>query len=666
MNRYLVYLIPALLFFGCSVEKKAQKAFTNAEYHEVIAKYEKLLQKEPQNPEYHLYIAESYKKSNRPHESVEHYRKAIEGGITADSVRMAYAYALKTAEDYSASKNQLQYVASNSDDSFYLSLANDEIQDINKLEKLKEKDNYFRVKNLEEINSDAAEYSPVYNDGFLYFASNRLNDKIYKGTGTPFTDIYRVQTKGAIVDLSTLEPLNDLINDANINEGSVTFTPDGRTMVFAKGNSGKKKGTADVNLFITRYRNGEWSEPRMLNINDPEYWNSTPAFNRNGRTLYFSSNRPGGQGGTDIWQATMDARGRFSNLRNLGPEINTPGNEAFPYISDDGHMYFSSDGHPGFGALDIFVAKRVNGEISVENLGVPVNSNMDDFGIYLFKADRGFFTSNREGGMGDDDIYTFLNEDPNLKIVNYFLEGITKTRNEDGSTEILPRVQVQILDYNGEVLDETVTEEDGSFRFRLYEHENYTLVGEKLGDTENYFVTRLPYTTVGKAADRDTLTDLVTDITYDTTLVLEKIEKNKVFVLENIYYDFNKYDIRPDAAQELDKLVQILQDNPHIKIELSSHTDSVDTERYNLFLSQKRAESAVKYIVSQGIEEDRLLAKGYGESQPIAPNTNPDGTDNPEGRQKNRRTEFKIIDVAARPNKGFNEDKYFQDEDDGS
>jgi peptidoglycan-associated lipoprotein len=665
MRKFFLFIIP-IMIFACSVEKRASKSFENAEYQEAINKYSSLLKKDPENPEYHLYIAEAYRKSNRPQQSVPYYEKALSEGINVDSVRLNYAYALKTIRDYTTSRDQLQYVASKSNNSDYLALANDAIQDLDRLEYLKEKSSYFRVKNLEEINTKSPEYSPIYNSGFLYFTSNRTADKIFKATGTPFTDIFRVKTQGANVDNTTVQSLDDNINEEGINEGSVTFTPDGRTMVFAKGNSGKKKGTADVNLYITRYRNEQWSEPRMLNINHPGFWDSTPAFSRNGRTLYFASNRPGGYGGTDIYSANMDARGRFTDVKNLGSEINTPKNEMFPYVSDEGHLYFSSDGHPGFGALDLFVARRVNGKISIENMGEPVNSNMDDFGIYLFKADRGFFTSNRTGGKGDDDIYTFVNQDPDLKIINYFLEGVTMTREENDQLTVLPRVQVKILDYNGEVLDEAVTEEDGKFKFRVYEHERYTLLGEKVGDAENYFVTRLPFTTVGRAADRDTLTQLVTEITYDTLLVLEKIKKNKIFVLENIYYDFNKYDIRPDAAQELDKLVTTLEDNPHIKIELSSHTDSVDTERYNLMLSQKRAESAVEYIVSQGIDPSRLLAKGYGESRPIAPNTNPDGTDNPEGRQKNRRTEFRIIDVAARPNKEFNEDKYFTDDEGGS
>src|SRR5690606_30239858 len=276
----------------------------------------------------------------------------------------------------------------------------------------------------------------------------------------------------------------------------------------------------------------------------------------------------------------------------------------------------------------------------------------DDFGIFLFRADRGFFTSNREGGKGDDDIYTFVNEDPNLKVVNYYLQGITYTTDSTG-LKVLPNTRVSLLDGEGELMQDFVTGNDGKFFFRVYEDEDYELVGE----TNGYLVKRQPYTTRGKSVDPNTLRQLVTNITLDTIVVLDRMELNRTFVLENIYYDFDKADIRPDAARELDKLVQLLADNPEIKIELSSHTDSVASVEYNLDLSQRRAESAVNYLIQRGISPDRLVPKGYGELRPIARNTNPDGTDNPQGRAKNRRTEFKILEINAIP-KPLNEDEY--------
>jgi outer membrane protein OmpA-like peptidoglycan-associated protein len=361
----------------------------------------------------------------------------------------------------------------------------------------------------------------------------------------------------------------------------------------------------------------------------------------------------------------MDRRGRFGNVKNLGPEINTPGDEMFPYVSNDGHLYFSSTGHPGFGGLDLFVAKRKGGQINIENLGKPINSSSDDFGINLFKADRGFFSSNRPEGKGDDDIWTFVNDDPNLKTANYFLAGTTLSHNDNEEAYILPNVRVMLIDYQQNILDEMITGSDGKFNFRVYENENYELMAEKQGgDALDFYVTRLHYSTIGRSIPQEELTELVTDITFDTLLYLDKIIIEKSIVLENIYYEFAKWDITPMAAQELDRLVEILYDNPEISIELSSHTDSVDTEAYNIRLSQRRAESAVNYLIQSGISPTRLTAKGYGESRPIALNTNPDGTDNPEGRAKNRRTEFKVVKINknAREEEEFDEDKYFIDD----
>src|SRR5690606_28961281 len=241
----------------------------------------------------------------------------------------------------------------------------------------------------------------------------------------------------------------------------------------------------------------------------------------------------------------------FSRIRNLGPVINTPGNELFPYIADDGRLYFASDGHAGYGGLDLFVYRRVGGKTTIENLGQPMNSPADDFGIFLFRPDRGFFTSNREGGKGDDDIYTFVNEDPDLRVINYYLQGITYAKGDDDALQVLPNTRVSLLDGNGELMQDYVTGNDGKFLFRVYENEQYNLVAE----TDGYLVERHDYTTVGKSVDPRSVKELITNVTLDTMVVLEKKELNKIFVLENIYYKFNQCDIQPSAVKELDKLV---------------------------------------------------------------------------------------------------------------
>jgi peptidoglycan-associated lipoprotein len=669
-------IILALLVSSCSTEKKAMKAFQAGKYQNSIDLFRKSLASNPDNGKANYFVAESYRLSNRIQEAEKYYSKAGGKGIDKDSVRFYYGQALKANSRYADAKKVMQELASQTTNTPLKDRASAEVKGLEYLADLDQKKNFYRVKNLDLINSPASEYSPVFLNNELYFTSSRgTNEKIYEATGTPFTDIYKVASRGANVDVATLAALPQSINSQNINDGCVTFSPDGKTMVFAKGNSGKRKGTNptnDVDLYITRFRNNTWSEPLPININSPDFWDSSPAFGPDGKTLYFASNRTAtgknklGYGGTDVYSAVMDSRGRFSRVRNMGPQVNTPGNELFPYVADDGKLYFASDGHPGYGGLDLFVVKRANGRTVIENLGQPMNSPADDFGIFLFRPDRGFYTSNRDGGKGDDDIYTFVNEDPDLKVINYFLQGITYTPDADSSLVVLPNTKVSLFDEQGELMQDYVTGNDGKFLFRVYENENYNLVAE----TDGYLVERQVFTMKGKSADPAGLKELVNNITLDTAIVLDKIELNKIFPLENIYYNFNRAEIRDDAAKELDKLVQLLTDNPEIKIELSSHTDSIDDRAYNIELSQRRAESAVRYLVQHGIAPDRLIAKGYGEDKPIARNSNPDGTDNPVGRQKNRRTEFKILEIGVIPKtieeeeeEQYDEDKYFRGSD---
>ena len=460
--------------------------------------------------------------------------------------------------------------------------------------------------------------------------------------------------------MNTLKAMPEGINANDVNTGSITFSADGKLMIFARGNTGKKKGGKDVDLYLSRFRNGAWTPGVSININTPDYWESTPSISPDGRTLYFSSNRKGGYGGLDLYSAQMDSRGRFGKVKNLGPDINTAGDELFPYIAENGKLYFSSDGHPGYGMLDMFVVNRVNGKNSIDNLGPTMNSTADDFGMFLFKADRGFFTSNREGGKGDDDIYTFKNDDPNLRVVNYTLEGVTYSLRKDSTREILPDTKISLLAENGDVMQDFTTGNDGKFLFRVFDNENYFLLGERDG----YITKRQMFTTVGKSVPLESLKELVTNITFDTLMILDRKAKNVTIRLKNIYFEYDKADINKDAAKELDGLAQLLEDNPEIKIEMGSHTDSVASEAYNLDLSQRRAESTVNYLIRKGIDPKRLEAKGYGESKPIARNTNPDGTDNPRGRDRNRRTEFRILEIgpAVKKSDEFDEDKYFKDD----
>ncbi|HZY80430.1 MAG TPA: OmpA family protein [Cyclobacteriaceae bacterium] len=656
-----------LVLISCGGEKKMTKAFKMGKYEKVIDYYSDVLQKEPNNSRANYYIAESFRRSNRIKLSEPFYQKAVSPTGDEDSVKLYYAKALQANGKYNEAKAAFSELEASTSSQPMKKRVSRELAGLQGLEKLNEKETFYRIKNLEALNTQFTEYGPSYLNGELYFTSSRANSRIYEQTGTPFTDLYKVETKGANVDVATIKALPEIINDSNINEGCITFTPDGRTMVFAKGNTGKKKGAEDVDLYIARFRNGSWGDsktgPTPININTPKNWESTPAFSPDGRTLYFASNRPGGFGGLDIYSAQMDSRGRFGRVKNLGAEINTPGDEMFPYVAENGKMYFSSDGHSGYGQLDIFVVNRANGKTVIDNLGQPINSTGDDFGIFLFRPDRGFFTSNREGGKGDDDIYTFVNEDPNLRVINYYLQGITYTTKSDSTREILPETRVTLLDQSGNVMQDFTTGNDGKFLFRVYENETYTLLGE----TDGYIAKRQSFTTNGKSIPLTSVRELVTNITLDTLMVLDKKIRDIAFQLKNIHFGLDSSNINSASARELDKLVELLNDNPDItKIELSSHTDSTASRDYNIQLSTRRAQSTRAYLIKKGIDADRIEAKGYGEDRPIARNTNRDGSDNPEGRARNRRTEFRILQMGAIKEKDvddeFDEDKFFKNE----
>ena len=601
-------------------------------YDVVINKYAETLDRN--DPEINYQVAEAYRRSNRIKESEPYYAAAVDAGVIEQDAYYFYARALKANQKYVEAEQMLQRYVTRVSDARVKGLIEHELESLGSIDDMKDEENYYRAKNLEEINTPATEYSPVHNGAFLYFTSNREGGKIYKSTGTAFTDLYQVRTKGANVDLRSLKKLDPIINEPGVNEGSLAISKDGGSVIFAKGNTGKATGNNDVNLYFTRYRNGRWSTPRPISVNDPNSWDSTPTLSADGATLIWASTRQGGYGGSDLYTAKLNRRGRWVDVRNMGPDINTPGNEAFPFLSEDGTLYFASDTHPGFGDLDIFKAVRYGGRTRIENLGEPMNSHSDDFGFYEYNLTRGFFASNRPGGKGDDDIYTFVNDDPDLKIINYFLTGVTVTDDDGGNEIIVSNSKVTLMSKDGTVLDESFTGEDGRFRFRVYTEENYDLIGEKL----EYFTTRRAFSTIGKSIRRDTLTELITNVEFDTKVHLDRIVIEKPIVLNNIYYDLDKADIRKDAEPVLDSLVMIMNDNPDIFIELGSHTDDRAGDQYNMDLSRRRAISAVRYIINSGVEPERITAKGYGETELIVKNAQTE-----EQHQVNRRTEFKVL-----------------------
>ena len=643
-------LIFTYSFLSCVTTKNAIKDFNNAEYFNAANKFEKTLKSG--DAKNNFLLAESLRKSNRLWQAEKFYRDAIKNGINDEIAYYYLVLSLKANNNYEQADSLIINYLKKGEDESVISLLRKEAIYINNLKNYPDT-SYYRVKNLKAINTKFAEYSPSFSNEKLYFVSNRQSEKIYSGTGTPFTDLYEIKSRGANVDINSLKKLEDNINQEKVNEGSITFSEDGTYMIFAKGNDGKSSGRNNVDLYWSRFRRGGWTNPRLLNVNTSRSWDSTPFLSKDGKTLYFASNRAKGYGGTDIYKANVNRRGRWINIQNMGPEINTSGNELFPSVTEDGRLYFSSDSHEGFGGLDIFVASRRGGKITIVNPGKPLNSRGDDFGVNPYNPTRGFFTSNREGGAGDDDIYTFVNDDPNLKIVNYTLKGTTLTPKSDTKElNVLGNSTVKLLDREGQVIEETFTDSDGNFKFIVYSDEEYILIGEK----ENYFSTRGEFSTIGKELDKSKLKEFITNVEYEKNLILDRIIVNKSIVLDNIYYDLDKSDIREDAAVELDKLIVILRDNPNISIELSSHTDDRASVDYNQNLSQRRAESAVSYILSKGIDDNRITARGYGESQLIILNAETE-----DEHQINRRTEFKVTsyEFIDTSNSEDEEDKFF-------
>lgn len=655
----LVVLGLALGLSGCNSAmqsyKKGVRHFDAGEYNLALTQFEKASKGTIDPARLNYYVAESYRLSNRFGEAVPYYQKAIDANTAEPAARFNYAYALKSQGNYAEALKQLQEFVANAPKNTAkatLDKAKREVETLKAIDIIARNKSMITLRNMANLNSPGAEFAPVVRGEELIFTASR-KEQVYKNNGQHMLGLYKTKLNQRPDETGTSpapEPFSTNVFQGDVNEGTPAFTKDGKTMVFARGNNGKRKGGLDVDLFISRLgEGGVWSQPLRLPISDSTAWDGSPAFSGDGRTLYFASNRAGGAGGIDLYRTSIDASGRFSRPVNMGRDINTAGDEMFPYVGPNAKLYFASDGHPGLGKLDVFVATRSGGVTRVENMGQPINSPSDDFGLIYTDPNKGFLASNRSGGKGDDDIY-FFQEGPDTdtttiaqnppanapKMVHYFIAGTVST-NETPITPLDSATVKVIDDATGQPIGEAVTDKPGTFgKYPLQEGKDYTVLAQRKG----YLTRREQFTMQGKSIPQIFLTKPQTDTTFTVDLLLDKATLNKTFVLENIYYDLDKYNIRPDAAVELDKLVTILQDNPTLKIELGSHTDARASDAYNQKLSQNRAKSAVEYIVSKGIDADRLTYKGYGETQLIVKNAKTE-----EEHQRNRRTEFKILEL---------------------
>ena len=632
-------LFSMLLLGSCkSLFEKGNEQYLSGQYQYAIATFNQVLAKDSSNLSARRLLAESYRLSNRIESSLPHYQRLAKEDPNFNT-HFFLGQSLKANQKWAEAKLAFEAAAASTSDERLQARVKQELTALPKVEAITDYFTNYQLVNYNELNSAGADYAPVISEDFLYFTSGRASSRLYPATGSGYHQLFRARAQGLKVDAAGVELLPEFENEEGLNQAALAISPDGNTLIYARGNSLSAKDYPETMLFASYFRGAGFTQPIWMPVNEEDnWWNSTPAFSSDGAELFFASNRPGGYGGIDLYKATKLANGDFGNAVNLGPTVNTAGNELFPRPTKDGKFFFASDGHPGLGKLDLFVAEKNQDGVQVtSNLGPSFNSQADDFGIFFTEYPKaGFISSNRAGGKGDDDIYFFEDKTPKPKIVNVLLNVYTKEVKADGKEAILPQTRVVLYGGDKRQLGGDVSNQQGRVRFTLSPESEYSIIASRSG----YFSKSFPYTTKGKTPDPATLIQEVTNISLDTTIVLDQLILEKAIVLDNIYYDLNKADIRSDAALELNKLVKILKDNPAIRIELSSHTDSRSSDEYNLTLSQQRAQAAVDYLVSQGIAADRMVAKGYGETKLLVPNAQTE-----EEHQTNRRTEFKVIEI---------------------
>lgn len=682
-------------------------------YMDAIKKYERTVKKGLGNLETYRKLGIAYFKTRQTEQAENYFRKVVTSGSYEANDAYLLAQVLRYNEKYKESDIWINRFAQKDPAD---SRGKRQAGAFEKVKSLKAMPR-FKVEEV-KFNSSLSDFGPAKYGDKLFFASERRVDEIinyeYAWKDAPYHDLYQVDLSGKVTRPSMLE---GKVN-SKFHDGPGCFSADGKEIYFTRNNTLlriiSKKGedrTNHLKIYRATINNGVVSDPEELSFNSNNYSCGHPSLSKDGQTLYFASDMPGGVGGSDIYMTTKTDTG-WTTPVNLGKDINTEGNELFPFIHESGTLYFTSNGHWNMGGLDIFKAVKNGDKYIVENMGYPMNSSSDDFSITVDADGKtGYFASNRKGGTGDDDIYAFkaLNVDvivqgkvldidsknrlsnaevlakgekvnvteaeidymvkikPNQKlnldasldeylpftkeidISNMEKNGHVITydillKKEDfwgifgkiyykHNSERIPNVKITITDIESQNAEEFLTDQQGEFRIKLDKEKDYNILFAKKG----IFAKRAQYSTKGREPGWVNADEFV-------NLAFEKVEVNQTIEIPNIYYDLGKWNIRDDAAVELGKVVQFLKDNGDINIELGSHTDARGSKKSNQWLSQKRAESAVKYIVNQGINKSRITAKGYGESK--IKNRCIDGVKCSEKEhQENRRTEIRVTGI---------------------
>ncbi len=656
-TKYIIVLI-IVVFSSCSgfnSIKDGNEAFKLQHY----ALATELLQKEfsKAKTEQHQFdlavkIAQAYDNYGSYADALIWYQRAIDFDLN-EEIRLEYVGLLKKNEQYEDAIEEIKKILNT--DPMQRLWASKELEACQQALKCSTEANFTTVVNEQKINSEAYDYSPVMKNNILYFTSTRTNsDLVDPYTNDNYADIYEVfnsTQEGTAIIQRWSNDLNSPFHDATI-----AFSSDSLEAYITRCGSEDKSGNDLCQIYVSFNEGyGDWSNPARISLfEESDSVNvGHPFLAEDGDLMYFSSNHELGYGGRDLYMSRR-VSGEWETPINLGPKVNTAGDELFPFISEDDKLFFSSNGHGGFGGLDIFRAEKIGRIYSnVTSLGCEINSGADDFGIFLTESEddsveiKGYFSSNRVGGMGNDDIYSFerrlppfVKPPPPVFILHLDIVENLYEKPKDPSSEIkgkipVENVDVSLFDISNKqpyLVDQKFSNKQGKITMQLDEQTNYKIHLAKTG----YFNLNPNLSTVDIAAkDGDT-------ITINRRATIEKVFEALEITVNNIYYDLDKWNIRDDAALVLDSLALILLDNPKLKVELGSHTDARGNDDYNQELSQKRAQSAVDHLISKGINPQRLIAKGYGESVLI--NQCDDNTTcTEEEHQKNRRTTFKIL-----------------------
>lgn len=600
-----VYIIVCLLLTavaaGCRTPKlsEADAQFQRGEYYDASVTYKKVYNKlrkkeeRPQRGEVAFKMGRCYRLLNMSARASAAFQNALRYEYPDSTTHFMLAQALHADGKYSAAlRSYDKYLEFCPDDSLAINCA----EGCRTAQEIRARGSRYVVKQAKLFNSRRADFCPMYlgaDCDQIYYTSTTekaTGDKKSEITGMKNADVF-FSKKNEKGEWERPEPVEGELN-TEFDEGIVAFSPDAQTMYLTKARRELNAPTS-VEIYTSTRSDAKWSAPVKFEITaDTLSTFGHPAVSPDGEYLYFVSDMPGGYGGKDIWRISL--KERQGSLVNLGPDINTEGNDDFPYVRSDGSLYFSSDGHPGMGGLDIFRAITVGDPADlrwkVENMGFPINSAGDDFGITFGKGEDGFFSSNRGDARGYDHIYSF-EYDP----VRITIEGLVMDKDE----EPVKNAIIRIVGNDGSNQKE-VARDDGSFSFALQRGVKYVM----LAGAKGYLNQKQEF-----ASD-----STMEDANYWVEFILPSISKPSV--VENIFYDYDKADLRPESKTALNELIAVLHDNPNVTIEMASHTDRWGSDAYNISLSERRAKSVVDYLVENGISRDRLQPHGYGKSRP--------------------------------------------------